>query len=756
MDLGYILGIYGCVALALVWALIHTISILRIKITVDDSQNHETNPMNSDAQEMTMREKLDAVKSIGEKIQKGAYAFLFQEYLIMIIFVIIFSIAVVFGVDIYGIKGLKPKFRVYATIAFIIGSLTSMLCGWIGMSIAVKANFRTTFMATKSIEDAFKVAYQAGCVMGFSTVGLGLGILLAIMQIYMHIFDISELKNYEILMELVAGYGLGGSAMALFGRVGGGIYTKAADVGADLVGKVENDLDEDSPRNPATIADNVGDNVGDIAGMGSDLFGSFAEATCASLVLIASTPEIMVQNGTINDNVLLFPLMISAAGIIGCFLTSIFGIYLYKVNNFDRIQRALNLQLLLSTFITLGVIAPTVLILPKSWSIEEGWSDSSNRWYTFIATGIGLINGFLIGLSTDYYTSYNYKPVREMAKSCTSGPAINVIYGLALGYMSTVIPVFLIAITIIVSINLLGMLGVALSAIGMLSTLSIGLAIDAYGPISDNAGGIAEMCHLGSEIRNITDALDAAGNTTAAVGKGFAIGSAALVSLALYGAFITRATNAENTYRITTIGIIDPWIFCSLLIGAMLPYAFSAMTMKSVGYAAQEMVKEVRRQFQNEKIIQGLVDPDYERCIKVSTRASLKEMLLPGLLVILTPIFFGILFHPVMVAGLLPGALISGVQLAISMSNTGGAWDNCKKWIESPDYINANGEKKGKGSEEHKASVIGDTIGDPLKDTSGPSLNILIKLMAIISLVFAGGFDATSFLAKPFNIQQSA
>jgi inorganic pyrophosphatase len=757
MELGYILGIYGCVALALVWALIHTISILKIKVTVDDSQNHETNPMNSDAQEITMKEKLDAVKSIGEKIQKGAYAFLFQEYLIMILFVIIFSIIVIFVVDIYGVKDLEPKFRAYATVAFIIGSLTSMLCGWIGMSIAVKTNFRTTFMATKSIEDAFKVAYQAGCVMGFSTVGLALGILLTIIQVYMQIFDLSERKKYEILMELVAAYGLGGSAMALFGRVGGGIYTKAADVGADLVGKVENDLDEDSPRNPATIADNVGDNVGDIAGMGSDLFGSFAGSTCSALVLIAANEDLMKNaGGSIDDNVLLFPLMISAAGIIGCFLTSIFGIYLYRVNNFKRIQRALNLQLLLSTLLTLGVIAPTVLILPKSWAIKEGWSDSVNRWYTLIATGLGLINGFLIGLSTDYFTSYNYNPVRQMAKSCTSGPAINVIYGLALGYLSTIIPVILIAITIIVSVNLLGMLGVSLSAIGMLSTLSIGLAIDAYGPISDNAGGIAEMCHLGSKIRSITDALDAAGNTTAAVGKGFAIGSAALVSLALYGAFITRATHADNTYRITTIGIIDPWIFCSLLIGAMLPYAFSAMTMKSVGYAAQEMVKEVRRQFQNEKIIQGLVDPDYERCIKVSTRASIKEMILPGLLVILTPIFFGIIFHPVMVAGLLPGALVSGVQLAISMSNTGGAWDNCKKWIESPDYVNANGEKKGKGSEEHKASVIGDTIGDPLKDTSGPSLNILIKLMAIISLVFAGGFDATSFLAKPFNIQQSA
>ena len=606
----------------------------------------------------------------------------------------------------------------------------------------------------KSIEYAFSVAYRAGCVMGFSTVGLALGILLTIMLVYIQIFQPKDTEDYEILMELVAGFGLGGSAMALFGRVGGGIYTKAADVGADLVGKVENDLEEDSPRNPATIADNVGDNVGDIAGMGSDLFGSFAGSTCSALVLIASNAQIMKDAaGNINETVLLFPLLISAAGIIGCFICSIIGIYIFKVNTFKRIQISLNLQLLFSTLITLGVVAPTCLVLPKEWVSNHPWSKVASRWYAFVSTAVGLVSGFFIGLSTDYYTSYNYSPVQQMARSCTSGPAINVIYGLALGYLSTIIPVILIVVTILVAVNLLGMLGVALSAIGMLSTLSIGLAIDAYGPISDNAGGIAEMCKLGSNIREITDALDAAGNTTAAVGKGFAIGSAALVSLALFGAFITRASHPDNNYPIRSIKITAPWIYAAMLIGAMLPSAFSAMTMKRVGYAAQEMVLEVRRQFKDRRIIEGTVDPDYERCIKVSTRASLKQMIAPGLLVIVTPIIFGILFHPVMVAGILPGALISGVQLAISMSNTGGAWDNCKKFIEGPDYINANDERKTKGSDEHKAAVIGDTIGDPLKDTSGPSLNILIKLMAIISLVFAGGFDQTSFLAMPFNIQ---
>ena len=624
--------------------------------------------------------------------------------------------------------------------------------------------FLFLIIVRESLESAFSVAYRAGCVMGFSSVGLGLGILLTLMLAFISIYKPEESENpqksYAILMELVAGYGLGGSAMALFGRVGGGIYTKAADVGADLVGKVENDLNEDSPRNPATIADNVGDNVGDVAGMGSDLFGSFAEATCAALVLMASNPSLMVTTnpGTVDSNVLLFPLMISAAGIWGCFFTSLFGIYVYKVNTFKRIQKALNIQLLLSTFITLILLILVIYILPSEWEMPnhdmEGTTIVVKRWYAYVSVATGLISGFLIGMSTDYYTSFAHPPVREMSQACTSGPAINIIYGLSLGYSSTVVPVILIAITILVSSSLLDMLGVALAALGMLSTLAVGLAIDAYGPICDNAGGIAEMSELGVNIRDITDALDAAGNTTAAVGKGFAIGSAALVSLALYGAFVTRASSPLNEHPILSIRVTDPWMFCSLLIGAMLPYAFSAMTMKSVGYAAQEMVKEVRRQFQDRRIITGEIEPDYERCIKVSTKASLREMICPGLLVILTPLFFGIVFHPALVAGLLPGALLSGVQLAISMSNSGGAWDNCKKYIESGNYINSNGEVKKKGSDEHKASIIGDTVGDPLKDTSGPSLNILIKLMAIISLVFAGGFDHTSWLSGLLGIQR--
>ena len=735
----YIITIYASVALALLWALMNTLSITSIKI---GSSSEESSLINN--------EKLITVQTIGERISKGANAFLYEEYMIMSIFIVVFAVIVLVVVDVLGHA--SASFRAYAAIAFVTGAITSMLCGYIGMKIAVAANYRTTYKAMSSLSEAFTTAFRAGCVMGFSSVGVGLGVLLSIMLVYTHVFEpiteVDQERSYSVLMELIAGYGLGGSSMALFGRVGGGIYTKAADVGADLVGKVEHELDEDSPRNPATIADNVGDNVGDIAGMGSDLFGSFAESTCAALVVIANTADLIK-----NPDSLYFPLLISACGIFACFITSIIGIYVYKVDTFDRIAKALNLQLFISTVITLGFLIFAVYSLPATWTYGKDKIEVG-RWSAYVCATMGLVSGFIIGMSTDYYTSHAYSPVRDMAKACTSGTAINIIYGLALGYLSTIIPVIFIALTVLVSINLLDMLGVALAAIGMLSTLSVGLAIDAYGPISDNAGGIAEMSELGEGVRKITDALDAAGNTTAAVGKGFAIGSAALVALALYGAFITRARNENNTNPIRNIEVTNPWIFCSLLLGSMLPYAFSAMTMKSVGKAAQEMVEEVRVQFRDPRIRSGEIEPDYQKCITVSTKASIKEMIAPGLLVMLTPLVFGIFFHPVLVAGLLPGALLSGVQLAISMANTGGAWDNTKKFIESGVYVNANGEPKGKNSDEHKAAVIGDTVGDPLKDTSGPSLNILIKLMAIISLVFAGGFDKTALLAKFFNIQQ--
>lgn len=732
--------IYLSCILGLVWALYNAWAISKFKLTQEEADEEGKALQGKNYAEL---------ERVGEIIARGANSFLFQEYAIMSVFIVIFAAIIFLIVDIFGQD--KIFFRCYATIAYVIGAITSIACGFIGMRIAVISNYRTTFLATKGLDKAFAMAYRAGCVMGFTSVSLALSVLLTIIIIFSAVMNpqstLGEWNSYSTLMELIAGYGLGGSSMALFGRVGGGIYTKAADVGADLVGKVEENLAEDSPNNPATIADNVGDNVGDIAGMGADLFGSFSESTCAALVVMANTRDFAS-----HPHFLLFPLMISAVGIFACFFTSLYGVYGYKVTKTDLIEPALKIQLLLST----ALVAAGVLVLGL-WGLPREWHQGKSLcrwWYAVLATWMGLVSGFLIGISTDYYTSKAHGPVREMAVACSKGPSINIIYGLALGYLSTIIPVVLLAITILISIKFLGMFGVALAAIGMLSTLCIGLAIDAYGPISDNAGGIAEMCSLDPEVRQLTDALDAAGNTTAAIGKGFAIGSAALVSLALYGAFITRA-KASNVNAIKNIEITDPWIFCSLLLGAMLPYAFSALTMKSVGKAAEEMVIEVRRQFENPAIKNGTQTPDYNRCIQVSTKASLKEMIIPGVLVMGSPIVFGVLFHPLLVAGLLPGALLSGVQLAISMANSGGAWDNTKKLIESGTF-KPDPAKPAlvKHSDEHKAAVIGDTVGDPLKDTSGPSLNILVKLMAIISLVFAAGFAHTSLLAGLLDISQ--
>jgi H+-translocating diphosphatase len=700
--------------------------------------------------------KIRAMESIGQKIQEGASTFLNQEYKIMGVFILIFSAVVFILVDILANN--SPGFSMYATIAYIVGSVTSMGCGYIGMSIAVQANFRTAFKAMTNLSEAFKVAFQAGCVMGFSMIALSLLILLILLELFVAInkpkIEAYGRNNVAELMEFLAAYGLGGSTVALFARVGGGIYTKAADVGADLVGKVEEGLAEDSPRNPATIADNVGDNVGDIAGMGADLFGSFAESTCAALVFISSTPGLIKPSGGLA---LYFPLMLSGLSLLACIASSAYGVYVYRVDEISKIEQALKLQLSISTIITLALLPISVFTtLPNNWAVRDSLLQSehftSGSISALISVATGLLSGLAIGYSTDYYTSHAHEPVRDMAHSCSSGPAINIIYGLALGYDSTVVPVIFLAITAIISLSLCGLFGVALAAIGMLSTLPVCLAIDAYGPIADNAGGIAEMAELGQEVREKTDALDSAGNTTAAVGKGFAIGSAALVSLALYGAFVTRAKKAAY-HPVRSIEVTQPYIFGSLLIGAMLPYAFSAMTMKAVGKAAKEMVSEVRRQFRDERIRNGEIEPDYKACITVSTQASLKEMVAPGLLVILTPIVMGVVFHPVLVAGLLPGALLSGIQLAISMSNSGGAWDNAKKYIEAGNVVGSAGEIKGKGSEEHKAAVIGDTVGDPLKDTSGPSLNILIKLMAIISLVFAGAFSNTAWLSGLLRIK---
>ena len=645
--------IYGSSVIGIIWAIIQAFAIKNIKVEANTSVDDDMN-------EKLQQRNIKCLVDIGTKISDGANAFLYAEYKIMSIFIVLFGIIVYVIVDILGAReDSGTKYYPFATASFVIGSTTSIVCGLIGMRIAVMANYRTTYKAISSLAEAFSTAYRAGCVMGFGMVSVSLAILATIMIIYIAIFDpkVGETtdanpKTYEILMDLIAGYGLGGSSMALFGRVGGGIYTKAADVGADLVGKVEEGLDEDSPRNPATIADNVGDNVGDIAGMGSDLFGSFAESTCAALVLISSNYTLFT-NGT--KIVIWYPLMISAAGILASFLTTLIGIFVYKVNTFPRIQKALNLQLLISTVIMLAALwGMSPFLVPDTWHQKDAGHkvDQTRHWYhpTICAT-LGLVSGFLIGISTDYYTSNSHAPVREMAHKCKSGAAINVIYGLAVGYLSTIVPIFLLAITVIVSIALLDMLGVALAAIGMLSTLSVGLAIDAYGPISDNAGGIAEMAEIGQDVREKTDALDAAGNTTAAVGKGFAIGSAALVSLALYGAFITRAQASKNN-TLSDVKVNDGWVFGSMFIGAMLPYWFSALTMKSVGKAADEMVQEVRRQFKDPRVKNGEIEPDHQACIIVSTNASLKEMIAPGLLVMMTPIIAGCLFGTRVVAGI--------------------------------------------------------------------------------------------------------
>eukprot|EP00475_Leptophrys_vorax_P009701 TRINITY_DN1641_c0_g2_i1.p1 TRINITY_DN1641_c0_g2~~TRINITY_DN1641_c0_g2_i1.p1 ORF type:complete len:794 (-),score=182.74 TRINITY_DN1641_c0_g2_i1:2331-4583(-) len=669
-----------------------------------------------------------SVQEIAEAIKEGAVSFLLREYLYMAIFM------TVFGAMLFVFLGVAQGFGYagFTILAYILGAATSIASGYIGMRIAVFANARTALSAIEGYGPAFSVAFKAGAVMGFGLVSLGVLILLMTIWIFKSYYQEAFVNQDETkkLYEAIAGYGLGGSTIALFGRVGGGIYTKAADVGADLVGKVEKNIPEDDPRNPAVIADNVGDNVGDIAGMGADLFGSLAESACAAMVISAQSSLYT------SFTYMTFPLLISSSGILVCILTSFLGTGRFLPKSKEQIEPALKRQLLISTFLMTPVIFLISMVgLPSSFI--SGGISIHNYGVSFCIL-CGLWTGLGIGYVTEYFTSHSYTPVQEVARACETGAATNIIYGLALGYKSNIIPVVLLMITIYVSFAIAGTYGVAMSALGILSTLSVGLTIDAYGPISDNAGGIAEMANLGSEVRKCTDALDAAGNTTAAIGKGFAIGSAALVSLALYGAFV-------NTSGLDSVNLLQPLQFSGLLFGALLPYWFSAMTMKSVGKAALAMVQEVRRQFHERPgIIDGSQRPDYAQCVKISTDASLKEMILPGALVLVTPVVTGFLFGTQALSGLLAGALVSGVQMAISSSNTGGAWDNAKKYIEAGNL----GPGKGKGSAQHKAAVVGDTVGDPLKDTSGPALNILIKLMAILSLVLAPAFPKRGWLVE--------
>ena len=614
------------------------------------------------------------MKEIAGYIEEGAMAFLKKEYSYLVVFVIVITALMVIFLNIN------------TAIAFVIGASLSVISGYVGMRIVVKANLRTAHEAQKGIKGALSIAFSGGAVMGLCVVGLAiLGV--SILSI---IFDLN--------IEYITGFGLGASSIALFARVGGGIYTKAADVGADLVGKVEAGIPEDDPRNPAVIADNVGDNVGDVAGMGADLFESYVGSLISAITLGAFVSSISIEKASV------YPLLLSAIGI----LASLVGILYVNISKGKNPQEVLNR----------GTIISGILVLLFGGILCYYLFDSIKLFIPIIS---GLLVGIFIGRITEVYTSSDYKSVKLIAKESETGPGTNIIAGLSVGMKSTVIPIMLIVIAILVSF--FGVGGLKDTSLG-LSTTAITVSVDAYGPIADNAGGIAEMSGLDKSVREITDKLDSVGNTTAAIGKGFAVGSAALTALALFASY-AQAVNLKN------IDLLNPLTLTGALIGGMLPFLFGALTMSSVGKAAGKMVQEVRRQFKEHKgILEGKDKPDYSRCIEISTKSALKEMILPGVLAIIVPIVVGLFLGTEALGGLIAGAGITGVLMAIMMSNAGGAWDNAKKYIEG-------GAHGGKGSFAHKAGVVGDTVGDPFKDTSGPSMNILIKLITIVSLVFA-------------------